>query len=90
MYASEYEHIKAFINFLKKENIYRHLKAKNWAKFARRYNGPAYKKNGYDWKLQVAFDKNSSGARGAENQVDVIVNEYAQQLSDAFDELSTN
>jgi hypothetical protein len=90
MHASEYEHIKAFINFLKKENIYRHLKAKDWANFARRYNGPAYKKNGYDWKLQVAFDKNASGARGAEDQVDVIVNEYAQQLADAFDELSIN
>ena len=89
MYASEYEHIQAFINFLKAENIYRYLKAKDWANFARRYNGPAYKKNGYDWKLQVAFDKSSKGARG-DDQVEVIVNEYAQQLAEAFDELSTD
>ena len=89
MYASEYAHIQAFIKFLKAENIYRYLKAKDWANFARRYNGPAYKKNGYDWKLQVAFDKSSTGAKG-DDQVEVIINEYAQQLADAFDELSTD
>lgn len=89
MYASEYEHIKAFISFLKSENIYRYLKAKDWANFARRYNGPAYKKNGYDWKLKVAFDQNATGAKG-DDQVEVIINEYAQQLEEAFDELSTD
>jgi len=87
MYANEYEQIKAFIRFLHSENIYRHLKSKDWASFARRYNGPAYKKNGYDWKLQVAFDANATGARGDE-QVDVIINEYANQLTQAFAEIT--
>ncbi|MGV6808821.1 MAG: N-acetylmuramidase domain-containing protein [bacterium] len=87
MYANEYEQIKAFIRFLHSENIYRHLKNKDWASFARRYNGPAYKKNGYDWKLQVAFDANASGARGDE-QVEVIVNEYTNQLMQAFADIS--
>ena len=89
MHASEYEHIQAFIKFLKAENIYRYLKKKDWANFARRYNGPAYKKNGYDWKLQVAFNKSSVGTRG-DDQVEVIVNEYAQQLAEVFDALSTD
>ena len=89
MYTSEYEHIKAFIKFLHAENIYRYLKNKDWANFARRYNGPAYKKNGYDWKLQVAFDKSATGAR-ADDQVEVIVNEYAEQLATAFDEITAS
>ena len=87
-YTGEYAHIKAFIQFLHAENIYRYLKKKDWANFARRYNGPAYKKNGYDWKLQVAFDSSAKGAR-ADDQVEVIVNEYAEQLAAAYDEVTT-
>ena len=33
------------------------LKAKDWANFARGYNGPAYAKNRYDVKLAAAYAK---------------------------------
>lgn len=33
------------------------LQAKDWAEFARRYNGPAYKENRYDEKLAKAYQK---------------------------------
>ncbi len=33
---------------------------KNWAKFAAAYNGPGYKKNQYDVKLQKAYDRFST------------------------------
>ena len=31
------------------------LQNKNWAEFARRYNGPAYAQNRYDEKLAEAY-----------------------------------
>ncbi|MEE8298899.1 MAG: N-acetylmuramidase domain-containing protein [Thermodesulfobacteriota bacterium] len=33
------------------------LKKRDWANFARRYNGPGYKKNKYDEKLERAYNK---------------------------------
>lgn len=33
------------------------LRQKNWAGFAKSYNGPGYKKNQYDIKLQKAYNK---------------------------------
>lgn len=84
MSATEYEQIKAFIKFLHSENIYPYLKKKDWANFARRYNGAAYKKNGYDDKLQVAYDKNvGMNARGGDDQVDVLVQEYTNRYEQA-------
>jgi len=33
------------------------LRKKDWATFARRYNGPGYAKNSYDTKLKSAYDR---------------------------------
>jgi peptidoglycan-binding domain 1 protein len=33
------------------------LQAKDWAEFAKRYNGPAYEQNQYDKKLAAAYQK---------------------------------
>lgn len=59
MYLHEREHLKAFGKFLEVNNIISHLKNKNWAEFARRYNGSGYKLNKYDEKLQRAYVKYS-------------------------------
>ena len=32
------------------------IKDKDWTSFARNYNGPDYKKNKYDSKMQVAYE----------------------------------
>lgn len=56
-YKSEGEHIKAFGRFILAKNLTKYLKNKDWAGFARRYNGPGYKTNKYDEKLARAYNK---------------------------------
>ena len=50
-YISEYEHFKAFMGFVKANNLTQHLRNKDWASFARGYNGASYAKNKYDIKM---------------------------------------
>ncbi|UOL47862.1 endolysin [Pseudomonas phage vB_Paer_PsCh] len=55
-YASEGSQLNTFVRFIKTNPaIHKALKSKNWAEFARRYNGPDYKKNNYDVKLAEAY-----------------------------------
>lgn len=55
MYESEAKQLKAMGMFLKANGLISKLKAKDWAGFARGYNGSAYKKNQYDTKLALAY-----------------------------------
>lgn len=56
MRLSEAAHLDAFVRFILADTaLHRALKAKQWATFARLYNGPAYKENLYDVKLARAF-----------------------------------
>ncbi len=57
MNKSERYHLMAFGKFIKSEGLVKHLKNKDWAKFARGYNGAGYKKNKYDTKLASAYKK---------------------------------
>lgn len=57
MYIDEVEQLKAFVNFLKSTGLDKPLRAKNWAAFAKGYNGPGYAKNAYDVKLKQAYEK---------------------------------
>lgn len=57
MHKSEGQHIKAFGRFILANNLTKYLKNKDWAGFARRYNGPGYKTNKYDEKLARAYNK---------------------------------
>ncbi|WP_289659559.1 N-acetylmuramidase family protein [Flavobacterium panacagri] len=59
MNQNEGEHLKAFGLFLEKNNLITLLRNKNWASFALKYNGPAYKTNKYDEKLMKAYHKYS-------------------------------
>ncbi|WP_281989170.1 N-acetylmuramidase family protein [Aquimarina aggregata] len=64
MYEHEREHLKAFGKFVentsfKGKKLLDWIKEKNWAKFAEGYNGPGYKKNKYDTKLEKAYQKYS-------------------------------
>lgn len=49
--------IKALVNFISKRGITQHLKDKNWAAFAKSYNGSGYLLNKYDTKLANAYRK---------------------------------
>lgn len=54
---SEWNQLDAFIRFIKKNGLDDELREKDWAGFARGYNGPLYHKNQYDKKLAAAYKK---------------------------------
>ncbi len=56
-YLSELEHLKAFVGFVESKKLLPHLRNRDWAKFARGYNGRSYKKNKYDERLDAAYRK---------------------------------
>jgi len=62
MSRSQKEQLKAFVAYIKYVNpsIKKHLANKDWAATAKAYNGPGYKKNNYDTKLEAAYKKISS------------------------------
>jgi hypothetical protein len=47
-------------NFIKSAGLLDNLQEKDWAGFARGYNGPGYAKNSYDVKLELAYMKYAS------------------------------
>lgn len=53
--ASEYEHLEAFGRFVRHFKLIDALRNKEWAVFARGYNGKGYKKNQYDVKLEKYY-----------------------------------
>lgn len=58
MYSSEESQLDAFVRFiLLTPALIDALRASDWAKVARLYNGPDYKKNNYDAKLNQEFIK---------------------------------
>lgn len=54
MKMDEGKHLDAFVNFVIGNNLARFLRVKDFASFARGYNGPAYRKNKYDTKMATA------------------------------------
>jgi hypothetical protein len=48
-------HLDAFVAFIKANKLDGALRAKNWAAFAKGYNGPAYAQNAYDKKMAAAY-----------------------------------
>lgn len=57
MVNDENTQLMAMANFIKGNNLTEALKRKNWASFARGYNGKDYKKNEYDTRLAAAHAK---------------------------------
>ncbi len=56
MALSEAAQLDAFVSFIETDTaLHKALKGRNWAEFARRYNGPAYARNLYDVKLARAY-----------------------------------
>ncbi|WP_047528091.1 N-acetylmuramidase domain-containing protein [Pseudomonas sp. 11/12A] len=61
MVASENEQLLCTVNQLIEGGSVAALRAKDWANFARRYNGPNYAINNYDLRLSAAYQKFSYG-----------------------------
>ncbi len=52
------QQLDGFVSFIKSNPHLLHaIQQKNWAEFARIYNGPSYRKNLYDTKLAAAYGK---------------------------------
>jgi hypothetical protein len=58
MYRDEASHLRAFVQFLKNDSrLLTALQKRNWATFARYYNGPAFAEHQYDVRLASAYRK---------------------------------
>jgi len=57
MNAGAGPHLDAFIAFIRTNRLDGHLRNRNWAAFARGYNGPGFAANQYDTKLAAAYAK---------------------------------
>lgn len=65
MLAAESHHLDAFVAFIQADpSLHKALKARKWADFARRYNGPDYRDNCYDVRLARAFDRHLAAIDG--------------------------
>ncbi|BAQ50403.1 N-acetylmuramidase family protein [Methylobacterium aquaticum] len=53
--GGETEHLAAMVRFIQANRLDDELRARNWAAFARGYNGPQYAANAYHTKLAAAF-----------------------------------
>ena len=61
MSRNEPAQLDSFVRFiLADESLHKALKARKWADFAKGYNGPAYKANLYDAKLQRAYERHAA------------------------------
>jgi hypothetical protein len=58
--AEQFEIMLRFISLPKNAAMYKALKGKRWADFAKLYNGPQYAKNNYDVKLAAAYQKHNN------------------------------
>lgn len=57
MYRGEKEQLWAFLRFVKVNHLVDALHDKDFAAFARGYNGPGYAANHYDTKLRKAYER---------------------------------
>lgn len=61
--------IELMARFIQQTGLDRSLRSRNWAAFARGYNGPAYKKYGYDRQMARAYERYSALAGGGNGRV---------------------
>ena len=59
MAYSEFEQLELFAIFIENTGYVDYLRKKDWAGFAKRYNGPSYAKRGYHTKMANAYKRYS-------------------------------
>lgn len=67
MVSGEAAQLGAFVSFVKKTGLDDELIRRDWAGFARGFNGPAYKANKYDEKLAAAYAFHAAGGSHADS-----------------------
>lgn len=60
MSKSEYDQLRLFADYMTNTGLIKYLRAKNWAAFARIYNGPSYAARGYHTRMAAAYRKYSA------------------------------
>ena len=60
MNENEGSQLDLFTGFVQGNKLDTYLREKDWAGFAKRYNGPAYAENRYDEKLKTAYEKHKA------------------------------
>ena len=63
MSRSERDQLELFARFITNSGLLPHLQAKNWAAFARGYNGPAYARRGYHTRMANAYARYKSAEK---------------------------
>lgn len=58
-YKGEDGQLELFVNYILNSKLDDELRARDWAAFARQYNGPKFAQNKYDVKLAAAYRKYS-------------------------------
>lgn len=59
MSRSERDQLDLFANFITNTGLVKHLKNKNWAAFARGYNGPSYARRNYHTRMASAYNRHT-------------------------------
>lgn len=62
MSESEFSQLELFAKFISATGYLADLKAKNWAGFARKYNGAGYRARGYHTRMAAAYKKYSKNS----------------------------
>ncbi|MDN2567286.1 N-acetylmuramidase domain-containing protein [Aquibium sp. A9E412] len=57
--------VRLMARFIARAGLVPAIRRRDWAAFARRYNGPAYRKNRYDSRLAAAYRRHAATAGGA-------------------------
>lgn len=60
MQGDNHTQMQLFINFLRSTHLDEPLRKRNWARFARGYNGPSYASRGYHTRLARAYAKHKA------------------------------
>lgn len=60
MSRSEYDQLQLFANYMQNTGLVKYLKNKNWAAFARIYNGPSYAARRYHTRIAEAYRRHSA------------------------------
>lgn len=55
MYSGERAHLEAFVQYVIRSGLSKHLQSKDWEAFSSGYNGPGYRVNNYHLKIANAY-----------------------------------
>lgn len=86
MCESEGRQLDAFVNFIKSRGLDDDLRERNWATFARVYNGPKYRENQYDDKMAAAYQKYARlrpGTRDLRPKIEMVFDAPEQSAAES-------